>query len=108
MRWKLYYIVFREWRRGVLKRVIAVEFVYYINRPFPSSPRPLYQNEIKCSVFDEEMIFHSHANKTQFHKKGCMCTWSHFGSECFGNSEVAYYILLALRVITVVIARRSK
>ena len=71
MRWKLYYIVFREWRRGVLKRVIAVEFVYYINRPFPSSPRPLYQNEVKCSAFDVEMIFHSHANKTQFHKKGC-------------------------------------
>ena len=56
---------------GVLKRVIAVEFVYYINRPFPSSPGPLYQNEVKCSAFDVEMIFHSHANKTQFHKKGC-------------------------------------
>ena len=41
------------------------------NRPFWSSPRPLYQNEIKCSVFDVEMIFHSHANKTHFHKKGC-------------------------------------
>ena len=41
------------------------------NRPFWSSPRPLYQNEIKCSAFDVEMIFHSHANKTHFHKKGC-------------------------------------
>ena len=39
-----------------------------LNRPFPSSPRPLYQ---KCSAFDMEMIFHSHANKTHFHKKGC-------------------------------------
>ena len=40
------------------------------NRLFPSSPRPLYQNEGRCSAFDMEMIFHSHANKTHFHKKG--------------------------------------
>ena len=32
---------------------------------------PLYQNKVKCSAFDMEMIFHSHANKTHFHKKGC-------------------------------------
>ena len=38
------------------------------NRPFPSSPRPLYQNE--CSAFDMEMILHSQANKTHFDKKG--------------------------------------
>ena len=55
----------------VLKRAIAVAFVYSINRPFSSSPGPLYQNEVKCSAFDMEIIFHSHANKTQFHKKGC-------------------------------------
>ena len=41
------------------------------NRSFPSSPGPLYQNEVKCSAFDMEMIFHSHANKTHFYKKGC-------------------------------------
>ena len=41
------------------------------NRPLLSSPGPLYQNEVKCSTFDMEMIFHSHANKTHFHKKGC-------------------------------------
>ena len=40
-------------------------------RPFPSSPGPLFQNEGRCSVFDVEIIFHSHANKTHFHKKGC-------------------------------------
>ena len=40
-------------------------------RSFPGSPGPLYQNEVKCSAFDMEMIFHSHANKTHFHKKGC-------------------------------------
>ena len=38
---------------------------------FPSSLGPLYQNEVKCSAFDMEMIFHSHANKTNFRKKGC-------------------------------------
>ena len=32
---------------------------------------PLYQNEVKCSAFDMGMIFHSHADKTYFHKKGC-------------------------------------
>ena len=42
-----------------------------INRQFPSSPRPLYQNEVKRSAFDMEKIFHSNANKTHFHKKGC-------------------------------------
>ena len=35
-----------------------------INRPFPSFPGPLFENEAKCSVFDVEMIFHSYANKT--------------------------------------------
>ena len=33
-------------------------------------PVPLYQNEVKCSAFDMQMIFHSRANKTHFHKKG--------------------------------------
>ena len=41
------------------------------NRPFPSSPGPLFQNEGRCSAFDMEIIFHSHVNKTHFHKKGC-------------------------------------
>ena len=39
------------------------------NRPFPCSPGPLYQNEVKCSAFDMKLIFHSDANKTHFHKK---------------------------------------
>ena len=43
----------------------------YLNRPFPSSPGPLYQNEVKYSAYDMEMIFHFHANKTHFLKKGC-------------------------------------
>ena len=41
------------------------------NRPFPSSPGPLCQNKGRCSTFDMEIIFHSHANKTYFPKKGC-------------------------------------
>ena len=45
------------------------------NRLFPSSPEPLYQNEVKCSAFDMEMIFHSRANKTHFHKKGCQLSF---------------------------------
>ena len=40
-------------------------------RPFPSSPGPLFENEGRCSAFDMEIIFHSHANKTHFHKKSC-------------------------------------
>ena len=35
-----------------------------VNKPFPSSPGPLYQSAVNCSAFDMEMIFHSHANKT--------------------------------------------
>ena len=41
------------------------------NRPFSSVLGPLYQNEIKCLAFDMKIIFHSHTNKTHFHKKGC-------------------------------------
>ena len=41
------------------------------NRPFPSSPGPLFQKEGRCWAFDMEIIFHSRANKTHFHKKGC-------------------------------------
>ena len=46
-------------------------FLRVINRPFPSSPGPLFQNKGRCSAFDMEIIFHSRANKTHFHKKGC-------------------------------------
>ena len=34
-------------------------------------PGPLFQSEGRCSAFDMEIIFHSHANKTHFHKNGC-------------------------------------
>ena len=38
--------------------------------PFASSSGPLFQNEDRCSDFDMEILFHSHGNKTHFHKKG--------------------------------------
>ena len=41
-----------------------------VNGPCPCSLRPRYQNEVKCSAFDMEMIFHSHVNKTHFQKRG--------------------------------------
>ena len=41
------------------------------NRPCPSFPGPLFQNESRCSAFDMEIIFHSRANETHFHKKDC-------------------------------------
>ena len=52
-------------------RIFVSEVIEYFNRPFPSSPGPLFQNEGRCSAFDMEIVFHSHANKTHFHKKGC-------------------------------------
>ena len=69
-----------DWRSVLLdavKKVSNFVFADYSlvlnsgNKPLPSSPGPLYQNEVKCSAFEMEMIFHSHANKTHFHKKGC-------------------------------------
>ena len=38
---------------------------------FTSFPGPLYRSKVKCSASDMEMIFHSHGNKTHFHKNGC-------------------------------------
>ena len=47
----------------------AIHLSFVFISLFPSSPRHLYQNEVKSSAFDMEMIFHSHANKTHFDKK---------------------------------------
>ena len=38
--------------------VIKKEQTSKVNRPFPSSPWPLFENEVKCSAFHMEMIFH--------------------------------------------------
>ena len=60
-----------SWRQPVSWKGLVPAAKSVINRPFPSSPEPLFQNEVKYSAFDMEIIFHSHANKTHFHKKGC-------------------------------------
>ena len=48
---------------GPLRFTGIKELHSHRNGAFPSSPRPLYQN-------DMEVIFHSYVNKTHFHKKG--------------------------------------
>ena len=40
------------------KNVRVPKTVTWCNRPFPSFPRPLYQNEVKCSSFYMEIIFY--------------------------------------------------
>ena len=60
------------------------------NRPFPSSPGSLFQNEGRCSAFDVEITFHSHAKKTHFQKEDCAPSLI-FKVRVFNwNSEVAY------------------
>ena len=55
---------------GNLKNIMVLSAL--ANKPFPSSSAPLFQNEGRCSAFDMEITFHSHANKTYFHKtRGC-------------------------------------
>ena len=45
----------------------------YCEGEFSVSPRASIskRGHYKCSAFDMEMIFHSHANKTLFHNKSC-------------------------------------
>ena len=60
--------------RNVPTEVLKVKRAYLTptNKPQTmGSTGPLFQNEGRCSAFDMEIIFHSHANKTHFHKKGC-------------------------------------
>ena len=64
------YLKFLADRSAPCQRSFTCSFLA-CSRPFPSCPGPLYQNEVRCSAFDMGMIFHSHANKTHFHKKGC-------------------------------------
>ena len=47
-----------------------------------------FQNEVKCSSFDMEMIFHGSFKENSFSQER-LCTWPHFESEGFWNSEVA-------------------
>ena len=67
-----------DWRSVLLdavKKVSNFVFADYMlvlnsgNKPLPSSPEPLYQNELKCSAFDIEIIFRFHANIIIFTRK---------------------------------------
>ena len=58
------------YKKSVYITIISKQLLL-INRPCPSSPGPLFQNEGRCSASDMEIIFYSYANKTYFHKKGC-------------------------------------
>ena len=58
-------------RRKYQERLKTARHIHSINRPFPSSPGPLFQNDGRCAAFDMEINSYSHANKTHFHKKGC-------------------------------------
>ena len=53
------------------KHLRLTEEHHRMNWPFPSFPGPLFQNEGRCSAFNMEIIFHSLANETHFHKKSC-------------------------------------
>ena len=82
------------------------------NRRFPNSPGPLHQNDVKCSAFDMQMIFHSHAN---FHKKGCALglilkvrvfgprnwKWPIASGIDTGDELVGYWPIFSLFLITV-------
>ena len=52
--------------RGLLWLLILL-----LNRPCEFPRASVGKRGFKCSAFHIEMIFHSHANKTHFHNKGC-------------------------------------
>ena len=64
-----------------------VLLIFKRNRPFPSSPWPLYQNDGKCLTFELKMIF----TRKRFSQER-LCTWSHSESEGSWNSKVTYCI----------------
>ena len=43
---------------------------YWNNRPFPSSPTPLFQNEVRCTTFLVKMSFICTRMKNDFHITG--------------------------------------
>ena len=43
--------------------------IFFMKRPFPSSPGPLFQNEGRCSAFDMEIIFNLMQMKLIFTRK---------------------------------------
>ena len=59
----------RQWQQAII--TFNLHKALYMAIAFPG---PLFQNEGRCSAFDMEIISHSHANKSHFHKKGCAPT----------------------------------
>ena len=66
---------------------------------FRVPPGHLYQNEVKFWAFDIEMMFHSQANTNSFSQER-LCTWPHFESEDFWNSEMSYSTLQKFQHLT--------
>ena len=64
---------FRLLIKNVHYKACQVSYLLY-QQAISKFPGPMFQNEVKCSAFDMEIILHSHANKTHFHKKGCAPT----------------------------------
>ena len=60
-------IIGKSHNRTVISPIMALVIGYFRVPPGLCIKTRL----LKCSAFDMEMIFHSHANKTHFHKKGC-------------------------------------
>ena len=54
----------------ILEKALNGKIPEFDNRPFPSSPGPLYQNEVRCSTFLVEMSFICMRMKNHFHIKG--------------------------------------
>ena len=82
--------------------VVCQSKTYSIGQ-FRVPPGSLYQKEVKGSAFDMEMIFHSHPNKTHFHKKACGVGLI-LKVRVFWNSEVAYCFFAVLVDVAVVVA----
>ena len=57
----------------IVKRNSIIQYISslttFSNRPFPSCFEPHYGSEAKWKVFVMKIIFHSYANKTNFHTK---------------------------------------
>ena len=62
-----------------------------LNRPFPSSPGSLFQKKGKCSAFDMEIIFHSHAKLIFTRKVVHLASFWKWGFLELGNG-LFYYI----------------
>ena len=72
------------------------------NRLFANSPGPLYKN-IKFSAFDKKTIFHSHANKTPFHKKGCaLAIGLILNMRVFGAGSILLVLLVSIILLPIV------